>query len=143
MTAKLILLKMTSIVILLFASAPRSMAESDGAIGVFRGQNYTVTVGSNGSFRGCHHRGRCVFIAQPYSCRDGFDYNYNWFWVHKGLTYRMIPEIVPQGMSARSAWNFDLKVTNSRGRVILHKELQSATEIFYEKDDLNRQVCPE
>jgi hypothetical protein len=141
MTAKLILLRMVSIVVLLFAGAPRSMAESDEPTGVFRGQNYTVIVGSNGSFRGCHRQGRCVFIAQSHSCR--YYSGYDWFWVHQGLTYRMIPEIEPAGMSARYAVNFVLEVTNSQGKVILCEELQSATEIGYERDEMYRQVCPE
>jgi hypothetical protein len=86
--------------------------------GIYVGQGYTVTVGEDGSYRGCDSKNRCLSIEQPAS-RDG-ELS---IWGNNGFVYSLAP--VP-GTSAGEGYaseKFTLTVVNPRGKRILRRTL--------------------
>jgi hypothetical protein len=108
----------TKIAVILALLASTLIPSAAFAKDVYRGQNYTVSIGDDGSYYGCDARKRCLFI-ESYSHRERGTYT----WENKGFTYIMSPIYGTQSTSDGANYQYSLKVINPHGKIILKRIL--------------------
>lgn len=111
-------MKLRSISVALTLLAAAFMPTAAFAKDVYRGQGYTVTIGDDGSYKGCDSRNRCLFIPE-YAHRHQGAYT----WENKGFTYIMSPVAGTQSAPDWVDYRYTLKVVNPQGKVILKRML--------------------
>jgi hypothetical protein len=103
---------------------------------VYKGEDYSLEVRSDGLYRGCPTNAPCISIpAKHYVCGNG---SYDQVWNYRGFTYTMQADREAESMNVSSAKNFKLTIVNSLDEVILETWLVS-DPIVFDKD--RKQSC--